>query len=629
MQNPAVSVKALRSGGIGDAAAIPGAHQGHAADMRTKGLLTRRVAQVLVALVALGATGAMIWARYPRGVDELWSQAESADQKGQYLDAARAFERLAEEYPTHPRTPEALYRLGYVEKSYLNNPEAALAAYGRLVRGPGDNKWKRRALAEIGGIYRSQQDYDQAISAYESLESQYSSDAPTRAQARLQLAQTYFQMEDAAQARASCEKVRDMQDADPPDRVRALRLLSRVAEKLEGDPRAAMDPLVQIIGDFPNTADAEEALRDLAFLRSRESTSAASPAAAAAASAKVGPAAPSSQALWVELPQSIPGGVRDQGLLECLRVLCAQQGAVVSEEKLAGLSGQAFSFWYSSSERLRGDRVYLQDPAETAAKRVGLTGAKLLTARDETSALTLLKQQIHRKHAVLIPMTLAGKPTWRIVTGYDPAQSEFLLYSASGRYEAVGAAEFRSAWTSPSAPAVRTKGAPPAKYSMYVVQEGRKPSSGVDGAKAALREAVPVLRGTSTGGYVSGAKAFRQLSSDFARLADGKLDEPDAGEVTAWCGRPLSELRARRESARKYVEVWRDALFPDGAQREKADRVTALLGDSVELLSRLGDAYARAGAGSGPSEGGGSPSDLANKLAEIDEEIAAALDALV
>ncbi len=629
MQDTALPIEALSGGGSGTEDVAAEAYQGHAAEMRTKGPITRRVAQVLVALVALGATGVMLSARYPRGGDQLWEQGQAAENQGQYADAARAYERLASEYPTHPHASEALYQLGCVNRVYMNDPDAALAVFRRLLGRPCDDrdtKWKRWALRDTGDIYRANKNWDEAIRSFESLAFQYGEDAATRTEARLRLAQIYFEMKDAGQAKASCDMVLEMADAGRVASVRALRLKSEIADRLEDDPQAAMEPLTRIIQLYSGTGDADQANRDLAYLRSRvavPTTGAESSTATEAAGDDA--ELPSSQAVWVELPRQIPGGVRDQGLLECLRVLCAAQGVVVSEEKLAGLSGHAFAFWYSSTDRQRGGRVYAQDPVETAAKRLGLSGARRLPAASETAALTLLKQQIHRKLAVMVPLTLGGRSTWRIVVGYDPGRSEFLLFSASGRYEAVDAADFRAGWSTGGGPAFRLHGAAPARYTMYVITGPTKHTGGAYGARAALRDAATAFRGASTGGYVSGAKAFRQLAGDFSKLAAGELDARGADDLAAWCGQPLSDLVARRELARKDLAIWSEARF---IPADKAEQATALLGDSIDLLSRLAEAYRHARDGSGPSEGGGSPADLATKLAQIDEKLAEALSGL-
>jgi FimV-like protein len=626
MHHPAIGLDAPTRGGLCEAPARGEPHAANAENLRTRGLVTRRTAQILIALVALAATGAVIWARHPRGGDELYEQAISAYDGCQYADAARLFERLATEYPTHPRASDSLCQLGYVERSFLNNPEAALAAFSRVAGQPGKSEWKLQALKQIGYIQRSLQNYDEAVRAYESLEFQFADDLRTSTDARLELAQTYVEMGDAPQARASCQKVFESEGVARADTIRALRLLARVSDKLEGDSNAAVDALTQIIRLYPNTADADQAQRDLAYIRSQMSVPASAKPKPDGAGAGGAGARPSSQALLVDLPQDIPGGAHEEGLLECLHVLCAAQGTVLSEDKLATLTGQAFAFWYGTRDRLRGDRVYTDDPVELAGKRLGLTGVQKLTARSEAEAMTLLKGKINGKLAVLVPLTLGGRPTWRIVTGYDPAQSQFLLFAETGRYVAVDAAEFKAAWTNPAAPAIRVGGAQPAKYTMYVVAPGRKTTDGVSGAKTSFQSAVEILRGSSAGNYVSGAKAFRLLADDFAKASDGTLQDADVSELTSWCGRPLSDLSARRAAAKKQIDTWTPLLFRSTAAQEQASRASELLGDSIELLSRISGAYARARDGSGPIEGGGSPSDLATKLADIDEQIADALD---
>jgi hypothetical protein len=67
-------------------------------------------------------------------------------------------------------------------------------------------------------------------------------------------------------------------------------------------------------------------------------------------------------------------------------------------------------------------------------------------------------------------------------------------------------------------------------------------------------------------------------------------------------------------------------VFEPGAEQESLSQAIELLRDSARLLKELGVAYGRALEGTGPVEGGGSPQDIARSLAELEVQIADALE---
>lgn len=586
------------------------------------------MSQLAIAFVALLATGAVLWATRPRDASRLYDLANASYNAGQFADAARQFQQFADDYPDDRRCAEVLSLLGQVEFGINNNSERALEAYSRVAGAPGQSEWKRQALLEIGGIQRQCGNYSEAIGAFESLDFEYGSDTRTHVQAQLELAETYLRSGKADLARECCQAVLDLgiPQSERQGTVRALQLLSRIAQTLTRDEAAALEPLKEIVRSFPGTAEAEAANRELAYLQPnapRRPSGQTSPTGPAAASPKSAPAA--SSAVLVDLPLDKLKGVGDEGLFECLGALAAVRDVRATREDLVAYTGAAFAVWYSARDRLVGDRVWARDPVLAAGERLGLTGATRLTATAEAEALTLLKQQIHRKLAVLVPLVLDGRPTWRIVCGYDAQRREFHLFSSEGRYTVVEGTAFRGGFSSPAAPIPRVKGTTPPRYAMYTIGPGRKTVSEREAMAGLLRDAVASLRGSSFEGYASGAGAFRLLAEDFTREKSGALPASAQAQVTSWCGSPLTELQRRREAAKRLVTTWRDR-FASGGDRDSASSALELLSTSVELLSRLSAAHSSALAGTGPSEGGGSPGDLARKLAELDAELADALE---
>lgn len=594
-------------------------------------------AGVVIGLVVLATCGYVLHASHRGGRgDELLAEAETASSRGDYASAVLAFHRFATEYPNHSKADDALYRLGFINRHFLNDPEAALSAYRRLVEvhGGGKSPWAQLAMREIADIYRSQQMYNAALEQYESLIAQFGSDPQVRAEAALEIARTWFEMGEPTQVRSACDEVLGQNSASRAvverQHVEALQLLARSILDLEGKPREAVEVYKLIIQSYPSSPAAKDAQKELAYIRSVYPDLAPRrvlPESRDARLADGGRAQGGSRAVLVELPRNPRSGASDHGLYECLSVLCEAAGVVISPAKLAGFSSQPFAFFYSNARALSGPQVALRDPVVTAAERVGLPNTRLIASPSIDLAVTNLKSQLHSGKAVLVPLALAGTPSWRIVRGYDPQRGEYYLYSSSSRYETVSGEEFRKAWQSPVAPAIIAPGSGGSTFALYVVA-GPVRSSEVKGAvESSLADAIDMMRGeTEVGGQLSGVAAFEALAADLAGLADGSLSETDAKQLADWCGRPLSQYMARREQAAEYLEMWREVVFEPGAEQESLSQAIELLRDSARLLKELGVAYGRAREGTGPVEGGGSPQDIARSLAELEVQIADALE---
>lgn len=611
--------------------ATPDGRTGDRVRRRSEGVVSRRMAMFLIGLIVLGAAGVLYAKHSRRDGDELFTSAQEASRRGQYADAAHYYHLVATQYPNHADADDALYQLGYVYRNYLNDSERALTEYERLVKLYPRSPWVRYALREIGDLYRADGHFDQALAVYESIIAQFGANHPDiHADTALQIARTRYDMREAAAATAACQEILGLNGAHEAQLAEALFMMARIAVELEDRPGQAIEYLQTVVASFPGSAYHDEAAKELAYLRQRMAANVSGSqthGAEAAATAGSG-AGPSPDAVVAEVPTAIPGGVSDDGLFACLRVLCAAHGQVISEAKLAGFSAYPFAFFYSREQRLGGSRVVLNDPVKTAVQRAGVEGCKLVAERSEDAAIARLKSFIASGTPVLVPLTLGGRPTWKIVRGYDSSRGEVYLYSASGRYQAVGGAEFRAAWRSKSRPDIAVKGARFSGLPLYAIEGPKRPTDVASAVTDSVRDAVELLRGTvSVGGYSSGAEAFALLAEDMAGLADSSLSDSDLRELGEWCGRELPELVGRRELAATHLATWRDSVFGGGENGEAIDEAIRLLRQSAVMLAELASAFRRAQDGTGPTETGGSPYDIALRLSELDSRAAEALEA--
>jgi len=602
------------------------------ATTRTERGMTRRIAIPAIAAVVLVAGSVMLLARHlQQGGDDLYRAAEQACNRGQYADAVRLFDRMATEFPSHGKADDALYRLGYVYRNFLNEPQLALDAYGRLVKlyGKSGSPWVKHAMREIADIYKGQQEYDQALEQFASIIAQFGSDPTIHAETALQMAHTFYEQGKAEPATAACQEVLGLRGSLDAQQSEALTLMAHVALDIERDPAEAQRCLEQVIREHPESSGVKDAQKELAWIRQRYPGQGTAGVESGLPDSVPEPSLPSGEAVLVDLRRDVPGGVEDTGLFECLRVLCAAQGQVVSSNKLAGFSGQPFAFFYGDQRRLDTVRAAATDPVYAATERAGVGGARLLTCPSDDLGIRTLKSQLHRGLAALVPLVIGGKPTWRIVSGYDPARGEIYLFSATSRYEAMSGDEFRRAWSSPLRPAVSLPGHKDVgAFPMYIVEGPVAKCNAASAVECSVADGVKLLRGdVSVGDSVSGAAGFERLAADLAGLADGSLSESDQRELADWCGRPLGEFARRRGLAADHLELWRDAVYTTSADKAHITRAIELLRQSQHLLQELGGAYTRARDGTGSTEGGGSPQDLATKLANLDRQIAKELQA--
>jgi len=130
----------------------------------------------------------------PRMVDVRYYMAECTLDQGQGLEAARLFRRVSDEFPRHPRAPQALLRAGDSYASLWKKPqldpvygETAQATYRELLsRYPASeaadsanqriaalNEWFARKGYDSGNFYYRLRAYDSAILYFKDVIAQY------------------------------------------------------------------------------------------------------------------------------------------------------------------------------------------------------------------------------------------------------------------------------------------------------------------------------------------------------------------------------------------------------------------------------------------------------------------------
>lgn len=169
-----------------------------------------------------------ISANAPQRAEALYYQAECDFAAGLYLEASRAFRRVADEYGGHPLAADALLRAGDAQAALWGDPEldpeyghAAVATYQELVarfpesRAAARTRPKLLRLMEMfadkeyrnGNFYFRHKAYDSAVLYFRGVVAEYpqSRAAP---RALLKLVEIYQRLEYADERRETCEHLR-------------------------------------------------------------------------------------------------------------------------------------------------------------------------------------------------------------------------------------------------------------------------------------------------------------------------------------------------------------------------------------------------------------------------------------
>lgn len=213
------------------------------------------------------------------GPDELWSRGVEQFEARKWQAAIDAFERLALEYPTHPRVEEARFRIG---ESYMNREEylTATSEFLRLVTDyptseladdarlkaceayvalspkiPLDQEYTRAAIDHCQALVAYYPDSDLAVRAREIV-----------ARMRAKLAEKVLYSGNFYMRRGAFDSAivyfEDVatQYADTPVAPKALYQLVQVYEELgyEDEEEAAKQRLLQ---QFPDSEEAQEVRR--------------------------------------------------------------------------------------------------------------------------------------------------------------------------------------------------------------------------------------------------------------------------------------------------------------------------------------------------------------------------------
>jgi outer membrane protein assembly factor BamD (BamD/ComL family) len=120
-------------------------------------------------LLMIGLLAALIWGCGEKMTEEqIRAKALDFENKEQWVEAVKMYERLLKAYPQSNRAAETIYRLGITYANNLKDFNKAVATHQRLVKDYPNSNYVKQSTFMIGYIYANDlKDLEKAKSAYQ------------------------------------------------------------------------------------------------------------------------------------------------------------------------------------------------------------------------------------------------------------------------------------------------------------------------------------------------------------------------------------------------------------------------------------------------------------------------------
>jgi len=578
----------------------------------------------LAAILAVLCLGAVLLhaGRPDRSADQFYERANRSFGNGDYGSALAQYDDFIAQFPTSPKVPDALYQMGFVYANQVRQPERALKVYRQIADDYPKHPLADDALRHVADLLVEDGDYDGAIRTCQEIVDEFGEEnKPLAAQAEKRIADALFRSGNGPSTRRQCERILRCYPDQRLTCAESLALMAEVTIKLDSPPdyAEAYERYSQLLTDYPDSHLAEEAKRNTAWLENELAHSGQPPSDRADKADGRKPTVEGGLTL-VPLPKTASQGERfeDAGLLDAARVVLAYKGTELSRPKLAGWSGEAFAFYYSSGDRRDGADVCDEHPLVLLGRGLGFEDCQLLEERSADNAWARAQQYLDRGEPVITPMAAFSPPDWGIIMGYDRTSDEVLVYTSSADRRSYSRSKFLSIWGSDLCPSPRLRGkSRMGGYPMVVLGSRTKSFSAAVLVQSALRRAVDVAERGEQGGYRCGAAAFAELADDMRRVGTNELTEHDLDELEGWCGRGLSKLIESRRDAARFLRMW-TSLYSGKAQ-SALESAASVYDEEVRTLGLLRDAFKAARADVGGNEKASRPERIVEAAARLEQ----------
>lgn len=550
-----------------------------------------RGALYFLLVVALGTAAFLLKGPSDPG-RRLYQRAEALLAAGDFESAAAAYGEVAVRYSRSQWADNALYKQGFILSNYLGRWMEAVRAFKALEQRPG-SAFRDDGLLALAGIYETALvQPDAALDLYYRLCNEPGSASEVKSEAQVGVVRCLVNKGDEA-AFAACETALREFPNQPDLRGQVEYLLARAYQTIRKDPVEAMRRYKDVTEKYPGTAWAAKAANELGWqyyeaMNKEKRTR-----------------------VLLELPgvvemPAVPGAGLAAPVFSAL--LGPKSG--FSAEAFAGLSGEAFRFFYFPDAPTGGVETFYRNPFVATCEALGLPYSYQEFEQQQT-AREALKRALFDGNAVVT--SFAGPPPgWAIVIGSDATRGEIYVHDPFTKYRAYRSDEFTARWAVAPAPRSLLAGtqASAGAYPVFVLQ-GSTPKKGIKEAAAfAIGRALRDLREESAG--KSGFASFRayQYLIEQLEAPENESSADFLGKVAAWNASGSANLIGCRKALVAFLKEVAHA-FPSGAEKhllyaaEDYATEVELLQRARELLPTSGmlpeEEEAGRGRGAGPA----------------------------
>ncbi len=194
--------------------------------------------------------------------EEQRAAAEARIGVGDAMGAVKAYRSLIRQYATDDRRAELLLRIGDIESSVMDDPQAAMASYSEAIAAVPLSAAAQIARERRASLREERGEFNGAIEDYSVL-LKYAVDAATSYRYRILLSGVYLSSGDYRQARVELKQM--IEDAKTPSEFREKAyFLAGESFFLEGKTQRAAEYYQALLNEFPKSVLAPEAKLHLA-----------------------------------------------------------------------------------------------------------------------------------------------------------------------------------------------------------------------------------------------------------------------------------------------------------------------------------------------------------------------------
>lgn len=523
------------------------------------------VAFLIFLALALGGLGLLLRTSRDPG-ERPYQKAEALLSAGDFESAAAAYGEIATKFPRSRWADDALYKQGFILSNYLGRWTEAIQAFQSLAQ-HSESPLKDDGLLAMAGVYETAlAQPDKALDVYRGVLQEYGSIPDVAAEAELGIARCLVSKGDEG-AFAACDDVL-RQHANLRDvTAEAEYLLAQAYQNIRHDPEEAMRRYGDVTEKYSGTPWAAKAANELGWhfyqaLKKEEQT-------------RVLLELPGSEALSPTAGAPLAAPV--------LAALLGSAGGL-SGEGFAGLSGEAFRFFFYPEEPSRGPETFYRNPFTAASQALGLA-CFYDEFQSQDRARNTLKRALFEGHPVVT--SLAGPPrAWGIVIGSDAVRGEIYVQDPFTKYRAYRSEEFTARWGGTTAPRLLVLGKAQAAetYPVFFLVESQSKKNLREAAATALKTTVADLRRESAeGGGFASFQAFQALIDEL-EAPENWASPAILSKIASWNAVASPNLVSCRRAAVAFLNQVA-AAFPSGAQRHLRYAAEDY-GKEVQLLQR-------------------------------------------